>query len=205
MVEKSRQSEELSLAKKVDVQELDNTIKVIVLQHPQEPDKVLGSAPLIIRALKKSDLRIGLSWRSLKSVAGEEAIPSEWAVVYLGSKKDSVSVKSTISYLSKKGEPIDAPMNLKGVILLDGTWSQAKTLWWRNAWLTKLVRICIHPDRPSLYGKLRKEPRREAVSSVEAIAYVLRELDTSGESLYSSLNQAFERMLNLYKEASKNQ
>ena len=45
-------------------------------------------------------------------------------------------------------------------MLLDGTWSQAKALWWRNAWMLKCQRVILGPKRPSRYGKLRKEPRQ---------------------------------------------
>src|SRR5437899_208606 len=35
------------------------------------------------------------------------------------------------------------------------------------------VLILLHPREPSIYGKLRRAPRREAVSTVEAIAEAL--------------------------------
>jgi DTW domain-containing protein YfiP len=62
---------------------------------------------------------------------------------------------------------------LEGIVALDGTWAQAKTLWWRNAWLLKLKRLVLHPSRPSMYGKLRKEPRRECLSTIESVAEAL--------------------------------
>ena len=36
---------------------------------------------------------------------------------------------------------------LDGVVLLDGSWSEAKTLWWRNPWLLKLRRLVLDPQR----------------------------------------------------------
>lgn len=193
------------MASQVDVVEMNNTLRVIILQHPQEPDKVLGSAPIVLRSLAKADLRIGLSWRSLKSVAGEDALPSDWAVIYLGSKKASIPTQSPITFFSKKGAPLAEYPKIKGVILLDGTWSQVKTLWWRNAWLTKLSRIGIQPEKLSLYGKLRKEPRKEAISSVEAIAYVLRELDPRGSEIFENLIGSFSSMLEMYREKIRDQ
>jgi hypothetical protein len=49
-------------------------------------------------------------------------------------------------------------------------------MWWRNAWLLKLKRLVLNPLRPSLYGKLRKEPRRESLSTIESIAETLEAL-----------------------------
>ena len=66
---------------------------------------------------------------------------------------------------------------LKGIVVLDGNWSQAKALWWRNAWLTKLRRFVVVPDRPSLYGNLRKEARPDAVSTLEAVGLALSALE----------------------------
>jgi len=51
--------------------------------------------------------------------------------------------------------------DLEGIVLLDGTWSQAKALWWRNAWMLKCQRVILGPAHPSRYGKLRREPRRD--------------------------------------------
>jgi len=53
-------------------------------------------------------------------------------------------------------------------VLLDGTWSQAKALWWRNAWMLKCQRVILGPSRPSRYGQLRREPRRDGLSTIEA-------------------------------------
>ena len=60
---------------------------------------------------------------------------------------------------------------------LDGNWAQAKALWWRNAWLTRLRRFVVVPDGPSLYGDLRREARPDAVSTLEAVALALSVLE----------------------------
>jgi hypothetical protein len=64
-----------------------------------------------------------------------------------------------------------------GLVVLDGTWSQAKALWWRNPWLLKLRRVVLSPARPSLYRTLRKEPRPEGLSTIEAIALCLSSIE----------------------------
>ncbi len=83
--------------------------------------------------------------------------------------------------LDRKGVPEpnqDALLrDIEGVVLLDGNWSQAKALWWRNAWLTRLRRFFVVPDGPSLYGGLRKEARPDAVSTLEAVALALSVLE----------------------------
>ena len=79
--------------------------------------------------------------------------------------------------LDRKGGPLadqDAARGgLRGLVALDGNWAQAKALWWRNPWLTRLRRFVVVPDRPSLYGNLRKEARPDAVSTLESVALAL--------------------------------
>src|SRR4029077_7601903 len=98
-----------------------------------------------------------------------------WGVLYLGSAH--AAGKGPLVALNQKGEPLanqdGAQRGLKGLVVLDGNWAQAKALWWRNAWLTKLRRFVIVPDGPSLYGNLRKEARPDAVSTLEAVALAL--------------------------------
>ena len=159
------------------VVELPAKIHVLLLQHPQEPDKRLGSAKLTHLSLPNSTLRIGLSWRNLKSALGRDAQPSRWAVLYLGSGgKSAGKPRPGLQLVTKSGVPLPQDeierifKDLEGIVLLDGTWSQAKTLWWRNAWLLKLRRAIITPSRKSLYAELRREPRRECLSTIESVA-----------------------------------
>jgi len=56
---------------------MENRIAVVILQHPQEPNKVLALAPLCVRSLKKREGEVGLSWSSLSKAVGHEAfLPS---------------------------------------------------------------------------------------------------------------------------------
>ena len=67
---------------------------------------------------------------------------------------------------AKRRKPDELPID--GLVVLDGTWSQAKSMWWRNAWLLKLNRVILHPREPSAYGRLRKQPSHLPVATLEA-------------------------------------
>ncbi|MGE0615689.1 MAG: tRNA-uridine aminocarboxypropyltransferase [Bacteriovoracia bacterium] len=192
--------------------------KVLILQHPQEPDKRLGTARLLQLSLKDSVLRVGLSWpnlgKALGSPAGAPINPKEWAVLYLGSgiKLEAGRRKpppGTLTFVNKKSQPWPPTYDeagiraqLKGIVLLDGTWSQAKALWWRNAWLLKLNRAILTPPRRSLYGKLRKEPRPECLSTLETAAYALTALGDTAEH-EAKLLAVFSRLLKLSQPTPK--
>jgi DTW domain-containing protein YfiP len=154
-------------------------LHVLILQHPQEPDKDLGSARLAHLSLPNSTLKIGLSWPNLKKALGRDDVqPSRWAVLYLGSGvKGKIDQAQSVQFVTKTGAPLPKPEEpLEGIVILDGTWSQAKTLWWRNAWLLKLKRVVLNPQYRSLYRELRKEPRRECLSTIESIGECLTAL-----------------------------
>ena len=162
---------------------VDNRVFVLILRHPQEQDRKLGTARMATMQLKNALLKTGLSWRNLAKVLGRpEADPKKWGVLYLGTAKTSHPLPPRIlTAVTKNGSPADSQeeilRSLEGIILLDGTWQQAKALWWRNAWLLKCRRLVLQPPHPSLYGNLRREPRRESVSTIEAAAYTLAALD----------------------------
>jgi DTW domain-containing protein len=186
------------------VEPIDNRIEVLVLQHPQEQDKLLGSARLAVHHLQHASFRIGLSWPSLEAALGRHADPRRWAILHLGSAPvESFPPGRDLALVDKKGHPLSEQQAtlsaLEGVVLFDGTWSQAKTLWWRNAWVLKAPRIAIRPTRPSLYGKLRKEPRKEGLSTLEATALVLSRLENRPE-IEKAMLSTFRRMLQRYRD-----
>jgi len=160
-------------------QPVDNKVTILVLQHPQEQDRVLGTAGLLAGSLANAKVVVGLSWRNLTHALGAPAEPRDWGVLYLGSTQ--AKGKGPLVAVGRTGEPladqVAARAGLKGLIAIDGNWAQAKALWWRNAWLTKLRRFVVVPDGPSLYGDLRREARPDAVSTLEAVALALQVLE----------------------------
>ena len=165
---------------------VDNRVFVLILQHPHEKREPLATAPAIVATLRHAKLVTGLSWPNLARPLGHDADPRRWAVLYLGSARPKASVdRRELLLVGGDGQPVDNPepilRGLDGIVLIDGTWSQAKTLWWRNPWLLKLHRLVLNPPHPARLGKLRREPRREALSTLEAAALALRHLETGPE------------------------
>lgn len=163
-----------------------NRTPFLILRHPQEKKEEKGTAELLHSLLENSFLVTGLSWPNLKKIIGEESNIRNWGVLYLGGKSESGKVRPLA-----EGESITP---LEGVILLDGTWKQAKTLWWRNAWLLKARRLVLNPKSPSLYQHYRREPRRECLATIESAAYVLRALGEDPK-ISEGLTNAFREFL----------
>jgi DTW domain-containing protein YfiP len=166
---------------------VDNRVFVLVLQHPHEKREPLATATAVIGTLRRAKLVAGLSWPNLARPLGHDADPRRWAVLYLGSARPAaLADRRELMLLGGDGQPVGDPgpvlRSLDGIVLLDGTWSQAKTLWWRNPWLLKLHRLVLNPPRPARLGRLRREPRREALSTLEAAALALRHLEAGPEA-----------------------
>lgn len=193
---------------------LASPVDVVILQHPQESDVVLGTAPLVTAMLQRAETRVGLSWPSLEAAMGRKAAREgrggdterdRWAVLFASKLTPELVQrleKERVLFLDRHDQP-RAPTapRLEGFIVLDGTWSQAKTLWWRNPWLLKLERIALQPREPSMYGKLRKEPRREWVSTLEAIADVLPAFDAHAEETRKELRKLMRTSLQRVRDA----
>jgi hypothetical protein len=178
---------------------IDNRLFVLVLQHPQEKREALASAAATCTALRRAALVVGLSWPNLARALGRPADPRQWAALYLGSARPAaLGLEREILVLDRAGVPSadqeSVLRGLEGVVLLDGSWSEAKTLWWRNPWLLRLHRLVLNPRHRSRFGSVRREPRREALSTLEAAALLLKHLD-GGPEIETALLDRLERLI----------
>ena len=181
------------------VEKVPTRLRVVILQHPQEDDTLLGTAKLVEVTVPKAEVRVGLSWASLDhAIGGRNADRERWAVLAVAKLPVAIPEEARsepVVVIDRKGRLRDLKNHgLEGIIVLDGTWSQAKTLWWRNAWLLKLPRVVLKPREPSMYGRLRREPRKEWVSTLEAIGDVLPALGEP-EGVRSNLRRLLRTLL----------
>lgn len=146
-----------------------NRHRIVILQHPQEQFKIANSASLTKLILRNSTLLTGLSWKNFKAVAGEAEQPSSWAVLYL---KDTKKDTKPVSFYNRNSVEIENVIPLRGIIAIDGSWKQAKTIWWRNPWFLKLNRISLNPD----FQSFRHQSNEKSLSTIEAIAFLLKNL-----------------------------
>jgi DTW domain-containing protein YfiP len=175
------------------VQTFETKRRILILQHPQEQDSLLGSAQILAASLPKAQIVVGLSWRNLAhALGGEEVDPKRWAVLF----PDPDGAQGTVT---RRGNVL-APSSLDGIVVLDGTWSKAKTLWWRNVWLLKLSRLTLAPKEPSIYGKLRLEPRKELVSTLESVGAALT-LCGEPKEIEAGLKRTFRTLVQRVRDA----
>ena len=181
------------------VEPIDNRLFVLILQHPREKKEALATAAATRALLSHAELVVGLSWPNLSRALGRSVDLKRWAVLYLGwARPAALGHLREIIALDRRGEPAadqEAMLRgLEGVVVLDGTWKEAKTLWWRNPWLLKMRRLVLNPEHKSRYGRIRREPRREALSTLEAVALLLKHLDGRPE-IEATLLGALDRLI----------
>ena len=178
---------------------IDNRLFILILQHPREKKEALATAAATRALLTRAALVVGLSWPNLARALGRSVDPKRWAVLYLGSIRPAAfGEQREVIALDDRAEPAQAQeailRGLDGVVVLDGTWKEAKTLWWRNPWLLKLHRLVLNPPRKSRYGRIRREPRREALSTIEAVGLLMKHLD-GGLEVEARLLEALDRLI----------
>ena len=194
--EKCWKVQELCLCSEIEELVIDRD--VLILQHPQESRNPFTTARLISLSFPNAVHKVGLSWKSLSAAWGKQTQAKDWAVLYVGTQKNfDISDEIPFQILSPKQDKLD-PKSIRGIVLLDGNWSQSKTLWWRNPWFLKLNRIFIRPAKQSQFGKVRKEPRKECLSTLEATSETLSAM---GENVKEPLARLLEKHIAKLQEA----
>jgi DTW domain-containing protein YfiP len=61
--------------------------------------------------------------------------------------------------------------------------------------------VLLARERPSRYGKLRREPRRDGLSTLEAAAMLMARLENNPK-IEAALNTSFAKMLERYRTAA---
>jgi DTW domain-containing protein YfiP len=161
--------------------ELRTRTRVLLLQHPRERTVAIGTARLAHLCLPGSELRVGVDFDDDHAVrdalAGGDGRPAY--LLFPGPRAiDLAEAKLT------------GPITL---VVVDGTWWQARKLLRSNGVLAALPQIRFTPPKPSNY-RIRKEPAAHCVATVEALAQVLGALEGDPER-FAALLRPFEAMI----------
>ncbi|KAK9089681.1 hypothetical protein Scep_028763 [Stephania cephalantha] len=108
----------------------------------------------------------------------------------------SVPPGSALLYPTKKavGAAAGFDFEVKNLIVLDGTWKKAKRLYHENPWLKLLPHLKLDPDRMSLYGEVRHQPKAGCLSTIESIVFALKVFGEDGDGL-DDLLEVFKSMI----------
>jgi DTW domain-containing protein YfiP len=140
--------------------------KVLILQHPRESDVAINTARLAERQLEGSELHVGIKLGDVPRFRDRLSDPAAPAILlYPGEGSRDLAEH--------------APPGPVTLVVLDGTWWQAKKLFQNNPELASLPRYGLSPRSPSRY-RIRREPALHCISTIEAIGEALALLEPGG-------------------------
>ncbi|MBK7951957.1 MAG: DTW domain-containing protein [Deltaproteobacteria bacterium] len=157
--------------------------RVVVLQHPRERHKAIGTARIAALCLPGLELAVGVEFEQDARVRRLLSDPQAPAVLLYPSA-DARDLRK---------DPPPGPVTL---VVLDGTWNQAKSLLRDNPALQALPRVAFTPDAPSEY-RIRREPREDYVSTIEALVHALGLLEGGDPARFQALMAPFRAMVDL--------
>lgn len=154
--------------------------RVLLLQHPREHGKAVNTARIAALALPSASLHVGIDFAQSAAVRAALASPTHPAVLlYPGPAARDLSR--------------DPPTHPVTLVVIDGTWHQARSLLRKNPHLLQLPHYAFAPEAPSEY-QIRREPRPEYVSTIEALACALPWLE-GDRGRFEALLAPFRRMV----------
>ncbi len=139
-------------------------MKIYLLTHPRELPKPTNTGRLVAEVLGES-VRI-VEWsrvepdEALVKLAEQGAL----ALVYPGEGSVELSAALADSGLSDR---------LKGLVVLDGTWQEARKMFNKSPYLQGIPRIAVEVTGASGYT-LRRNQKAEGVCTAECVAYLLQ-------------------------------
>jgi DTW domain-containing protein YfiP len=154
--------------------------RVVILQHPRESDVPINTARIAELCLSNASLHVGLDFASdsrLRAALSDPAAPA--ILLYPGEGAKDLAC-----------ELPEGPVTL---VVVDGTWWQASKLFKLNPMLHGLPRYGLKPSQASRY-RIRREPAAHCLSTIEALAAALAELEGRSDGL-PELLQPFDAMV----------
>jgi DTW domain-containing protein YfiP len=158
---------------------VENRTGIFIVQHPRERLHAIGTARLAALGLQSS--RLEVMWDAGTRDSTRPAwLPSSAALLYPARG-------------ARELESLDEHERPEHLVVIDGTWHTARTLYRDKSWLRELPCYKLSPRSASRY-RIRREPSREALSTVEAIVEALRVLEPDTPNV-ASLISAFDSMI----------
>jgi DTW domain-containing protein YfiP len=146
---------------------LETRTRVVILQHPRERDMPIGTARMASLCLPGAELHVGARWDGHPALARALADPARPPILLYPGPGARDLLRA----------PPPGPVTL---VVVDGTWSQAKGVVRDNPVLRALPRYAFVAPEPTQY-RIRREPSAEVVSTIEALMHALGALEGDPE------------------------
>jgi DTW domain-containing protein YfiP len=161
------------------IPQVENQTPIVLVQHKRESRHALGTARIA---------RLGLAQVRVEVFAADQTstealppwLPEGAAVLY--PRKGAPDLEALA--------PAERP---KALVVIDGTWHQARALYRDHRWLARLPAVQLTPRAPSRY-RIRREPAPNYISTIEAIVQALSVIEPETRDT-ASLISAFDALI----------
>ncbi|OLQ90466.1 DTW domain-containing protein [Vibrio panuliri] len=163
------------------IQSLSSNVELIILQHPSEAKRPMGTARILTLSLPNSHYFVGEDFsqhQPLNQLLSQQGVAH--FVLYPGESSQEIQAE-----LVKKNHKMR-------VILLDGTWKKAYKIWQLSSNLQALPLLRLPTELKGNY-RIRKAPSDNALSTVEAGFHILTLLEPQRD--FTPLLTAFDNMI----------
>ncbi|QFT54101.1 tRNA-uridine aminocarboxypropyltransferase [Microbulbifer sp. THAF38] len=173
---------------------LASTIRVVIIQHPQEKKHPFNTGRMTHLCLSNSELMVA---ETLSKYQLDTLLSDSSALLYpsLEWLPDSTELDEN-RHLREKSSNRQA--TIKQLIVIDATWKKSKRILHLNPLLQKLPRINLTGGLESNY-KIRKTSIADGLSTIESIATAMQLLEQS--DIYLRLLEPFEKMIALQQRS----
>lgn len=162
------------------VPQIEAATRLLVLQHPREEFMPIGTARMAALSVVGAELVVGTELSDQPAVRRAlDDRDRRPILLWPGPTSKDLAV-----------EPPSGPTTL---VVVDGTWPLAKKLVRLNPELAALPQYSLTPTRPSEY-RIRREPRAECVSTIEAVIEALAILD-GAPTKFDAMREPFRKMI----------
>jgi DTW domain-containing protein YfiP len=171
------------------VVEIATRTLVLILQHPRESTVPVGTARLAELGLVNLERHVGIEFAHslpVRAALGNPLAPP--ILLFPGGNAQDLTRAP--------------PAGPRTLVVIDGSWSEASKMLRRNPELGRLPRYALGPGQPSRY-RIRREPREDCLSTVEAIARALSLLegdDQVAEALLGPFEALVEQQLGFARD-----
>ncbi len=157
------------------IERFDPKIKFVILIHHVEERRRIATGRMSHLCLEESELIVGQDYslnERVNDILDDTTLSP--VILYPGKNSMDISADQSAPLISSIFRPGKTPV----VFVIDGTWATARKMIRQSQNLHSLPRIGFTPAAPSQF-RVRKQPRKECYSTIEAIHQTIQILGPS--------------------------
>lgn len=159
------------------VTKVDSHTRIVFVQHPLEAKVAISTCRMAHLSLPNSELHVEIDPDASSSLRARAAEPDTYLLFPSPGAVD----------------PSELSAPPKNLIVVDGTWDNAKKLLLRSPMLSALPRLGLKPKAPGNY-RIRKEPAEHCLATIEAVSQVLDAVERA-PGKFAPILSAFDAMV----------